>query len=186
MSQTLVCLTEPFLFHAQDVKQSEIADPTVDCKSFKSDVIDTMQIFHSVQHDNQKQEVSFKGKGTMENQIISRKREATSVLMECVKRRDNSRTHDFEINVPLSQSNQETPLRTSEYCNYSIQCNDTIADTIGLMDTSNSDLSDCASVTDSGIDILSKSSSPCHSIDTLSRYVYYIHLSIILWHFCIF
>lgn len=163
MSQTLVCLTEPFIFHAQDVKQTEIVDASVDNKTYKSDVIDTMQIFHSMKHDNQNKDSSFKE--TIDKQIASRKREATSVLMECVKRRDNSRTHDFEINVPLSQSHQGTPFRTSDYCNYSIQCNDTIAESISLMDTSNSDLSDSTSASDSGIDTLSKSSSPCHSID---------------------
>lgn len=166
MSQTLVCLTEPFIFHAQDVKQTDITDTSPDSKTFKADVIDTMQIFHSMKHDNQNKDSSFRG--TIDKQTASRKREATSVLMECVKRRDNSRTHDFEINVPSSQSHQRAPFRTSDYCNYSIHCNDTIAESIDLMDTSNSDLSDSASVSDSGIDTLSKSSSPCHSIDTES------------------
>lgn len=174
MSKTLVCLTEPLAFQAQNTSKSEIkyGDPSSDdCYTLKSQMGDKLQTYcetENSENSNRGENGSFEG--THCKQKVSRKREAPNVLMECVKRRDNLRFYDFAINVPSQASSQDSPLRTASYSNFSLPCGESnkfmSAD---LMETSNLDLSDSASGTDSGIETLSKSSSPCHSIDTLSR-----------------
>lgn len=164
MSTTLVCLTESLL-HPQDIK-SELAPsvPSNHNVTLRTEVNDKIQACSLVDSDNQNKDT---WNETMSKQFISRKREASCVLVESVKRRDNSRTHDLQSNVPLSQSNQDIPLRTNNYSDFSFEHN-SVEECVSNMDVSPSDLSDSSSVADSGIGISSKSSSPCHSIDTSS------------------
>lgn len=167
MSNILVCLTEPLSFPAQNVKKTEISfKETSDSDPFKTEET-KMQSDSLVQDENK---CSMK-EGSVFKQAVSRKREASTVLMECVKRRDNMQNIDFASLVPFHQSNKDS-LNNSELYNFSpfVCKTNTEFESVCTADaSSNTDLSDSTSTTDSGIDILSKSSSPCHSIDTLSR-----------------
>lgn len=162
MSSTLVCLSEPVAFHSHHAKKAERScsdSCKIDCESHKRKEANSTSIESENNYSNTGSPLK---EIYSQKQTVSRKREATNILLECVKRRDNTRHYDVASGVPFSMSNHETPLDMSDFCSLSSSaCEE--EDNAELENAScNADLSD------SGIDISSKSSSPSHSINALS------------------
>ncbi|KFM78114.1 hypothetical protein X975_14144, partial [Stegodyphus mimosarum] len=182
MSNALLCLSETMPFYAQDIHKDNFNyenSATVSCTSIKclnSLNTENVQIIEkSSQDENKYANYTFKS-GEQKTHKCPRKREATNILMECVKRRDNLRNIDFISNVPSFVS-----------CNHKCDLNESsesLHDAAGesflskkdsdlsqnfiytLVSSSSMDLSD-SSIADSGIETSSKSSSPTHSIDNI-------------------
>lgn len=151
MSNTILCLSEtPYLNNKNPLftNDSPSKATTQDENNYVKDV---------------------KTDGPSSKQNSSRKREASNILMECVKRRDNLRNIDSTSNVPCDFNSSdsihcgltttETFLRTENGRLWDLSKGFCDEEVLG-----NADLSD-SSVADSGIEC-SKSNSPVHSVET--------------------
>lgn len=150
MSNTILCLSEaPFLNNKNPLFANDSPSKTTaqDENNYAKDV---------------------KADAPSSKQNPSRKREASNILMECVKRRDNLRNIDSTSNVPCNfnfidaihcgLTTTETFLHTENGRQWDLPKGLCDEETLG-----NADLSD-SSVADSGIEC-SKSNSPVHSVE---------------------
>ncbi|GFQ69556.1 tubulin polyglutamylase TTLL4 [Trichonephila clavata] len=175
MSKTLVCLAETVPFFTQDLcKDSPFnynsfpanSSPANTC--LKSEELDSLSDTRDENHCmNGNCPI---GRNTSKP-TLPRKREASNILMECVKRRDNLRNivdsppivpyDSLNCDPALVALNDENSILSEKVC-------DIQSEPFNFDSSINVDLSD-SSVTDSGIES-SKNNSPTYSIDTSSTY----------------
>nr|AII97900.1 BLTX535 [Nephila pilipes] len=174
MSKTLVRLTETVPFYTQDLcKDSPFGYNSFSANSSATNnclKLEESDPISNLQDENHYVNNCPIGNNTSKS-TLPRKREASNILMESVKRRDNLRNiGDSTPNVPYDSLNCDPAFVTRNAENSVLSEKVCIIQTESFnFDSSiNVDLSD-SSVTDSGIES-SKNNSPTHSIDTSSTY----------------
>ncbi|CAL1281321.1 unnamed protein product [Larinioides sclopetarius] len=170
MSNTLVCLTETVPFYTQELcKDSPFKYETFP-PSNESACENLKKAIQITQDENNYTNCKCPVGDSPSRPALPRKREASNILMESVKRRDNLRNINSDLNVPcdsfhcdsgIISPEIENPVHSEKDCSLHTEPFD-----INL--PINADLLD-SSVIDSGIES-SKSTSPAHSVDTSSTY----------------
>ncbi|KAG8194922.1 hypothetical protein JTE90_021383 [Oedothorax gibbosus] len=153
MSNAILCMSETPFLHNRNPPFSPKKDEVSPSSQPNQDENNYLNNSGCVKADNSTQK-----------QGASRKREASNILMECVKRRDNLRNMDPISSVPCDSLNchTETLVDTS-----TLEVNERqwqltkVDEALGSAELSDS------SIADSGIEC-SKSNSPIHSVETLS------------------
>ncbi|GIY57430.1 tubulin polyglutamylase TTLL4 [Caerostris darwini] len=164
MPKALVCVAETVPFYAQDLcKEASFAFKTFSpegCSPTKCPKTDTAS---APQDENRYTNCNCPSDEESRSTTLPRKREASNILVECVKRRDNLRNSDVpcECDSGVASPMIASPVSSINDCNLPTE-------SFSMHSPNNADLSD-SSVTDSGIES-SKTNSPFHSIDTSSTY----------------
>ncbi|XP_042899981.1 tubulin monoglutamylase TTLL4 [Parasteatoda tepidariorum] len=172
MSKSLVCMSEPLPFYAQDVCKEKSfnfssADSEIKDKTEKKDILDTNSLTQDENMCNQPPN----SVDQVLKRNLSRKREASNILVECVKRRDNMQNMEFSSYVPF-ESNNCTFINTSHDStsvlpNITVEIEKDSEASAQNYEKENSLVLNSFS-TDSGFES-SKNSSPTHSLDNVSN-----------------
>ncbi|XP_055939869.1 tubulin monoglutamylase TTLL4-like [Argiope bruennichi] len=168
MSNTLVCLTETVPFYTQELcKDSPFKYETFppSCEPTCGNLKKALPI---TQDENNCTNCRCSTGDSLPRPALPRKREASNVLVESVKRRDNLRNIGSEPNVPCDSFHYDSGVASpeSESPVHSENVNSLQTEHFNIDLPINTDFSDSLA-TDSGIES-SKSTSPAHNVDTSS------------------
>ncbi|KAF8793194.1 Tubulin polyglutamylase TTLL4 like protein [Argiope bruennichi] len=168
MSNTLVCLSETVPFYTQELcKDSPFKYETFppSCEPTCGNLKKALPI---TQDENNCTNCRCPTGDSLPRPALPRKREASNVLVESVKRRDNLRNIGSEPNVPCDSFHCDSGVASpeSESPVHSENVNSLQTEPFNIDLPINTDFSDSLAI-DSGIES-SKSTSPAHSVDTSS------------------